>query len=177
MKIDKCEADDIVAVLTKDHSEKKDDITIISSDHDFNQLLTYFNVKQYDPIKRKNIECINPKLILETNILTGCSSDNIKPIRKGIGPKTAAKLLNEGLEELLKDEQLLNNYKRNKKLIDFTEIPSELQESIRNKYIEKQKELPEKLDTKKVVDFLFKNRIRKITEDFEQFKNYLINLN
>jgi 5'-3' exonuclease len=172
IKVDRCEADDIVAVLTKEHSNRFDEVSIISSDKDFNQLLKYKNVKRYDSIRREEACVINHKLELEMKFLTGCSTDNIKAVRKGIGPKTAQKLINEGLEILLQDNEILEKYKLNKKLIDFDEIPQDLKDNILNNYKDQEKEIG-KLDGKKVIEFLEKNKIRKITSDWYKYENNL----
>jgi 5'-3' exonuclease len=169
VKQELCEADDIVAVLSKEHSKRHELVTIVSSDHDFNQLLTDRNIKRYDPIKREYAQCLNIQKDMEMKYLTGCSSDNIKPIRRGIGPKTAAKLLNEGLEILLEDEELKDKYLMNRRLIDFNEIPQDLQENIKKNYIEKEKQITQ-LNGKEVVNFLVKNKIRKITDEYYKFE-------
>jgi 5'-3' exonuclease len=170
IKQDLCEADDIVAILSKEHSKRHDSVTIVSSDHDFNQLLIDKNIKRYDPIKRDYALCLNIKKDMEMKYLTGCSSDNIKPIKRGVGPKTAAKLLNDGLEILLENEEIKDKYLMNRKLIDFNEIPQDLQDNIKNNYFDKEKQITQ-LDGKEVVKFLIKNKIRKITDEYYKYEN------
>ena len=60
MKVDGCEADDVIAILTKKHFT--DSCTIISTDRDMNQLLTLKHIKQYNPIERKYVSVANPKM-------------------------------------------------------------------------------------------------------------------
>ena len=61
-------------------------------------------------------------------IILGDSSDNIPRVFKKCGKKTALKLWNDknSLNEKLEKENARERFERNKKLIDFKEIPSEL---------------------------------------------------
>ncbi len=94
------EADDILATLAR---RLRDDVEIllVSSDKDLEQLLDD-RVRLYDP--RKNV-LIDPDTLkekkgyvpdqaVEIQTLVGDSTDNIPGV-KGIGPKTAAKLINK----------------------------------------------------------------------------------
>ena len=95
------ESDDVIASLATLASKKGIDVKIISSDKDMYQLLSE-KIKIFDPIKKKEIgerECIekfnvSPKDFINFQALVGDSSDNIPGV-KGVGEKTAAKLINE----------------------------------------------------------------------------------
>lgn len=100
IKLPKTEGDDIIAVLTNEIF-KTDDVIIVSNDGDMHQLLTHSNVQQYDPKSMNMVECLNAETELEIKVLQGDSSDNIKGIRRGIGPITAAKIYNMGLDEYI----------------------------------------------------------------------------
>jgi 5'-3' exonuclease len=73
MCIDGTEADDIIAVLTKDQGTRnirlqKDmqppvPVLILSGDKDFVQLQKYPYVKQYNPVKKAFVECVDPLCI------------------------------------------------------------------------------------------------------------------
>lgn len=82
ISIPKCEADEIIAVLTeKYHSTKQ--ILIVSVDKDFNQLFKYKNVKIYNPIKLKHVKPFTQKELLEwktEHIFLGDSADNIPKV-------------------------------------------------------------------------------------------------
>jgi DNA polymerase-1 len=96
------EADDIIASLVKCAKEKGIKVKIVSHDKDLYQLIEDKKVVLYDPVKRVEIDeegakkkfGIPPKLIKDYLALVGDTSDNIPGV-KGIGPKTAVKLLNE----------------------------------------------------------------------------------
>ncbi|MGZ7230684.1 hypothetical protein ACXWOM_09495, partial [Streptococcus pyogenes] len=53
MNIDKMEADDHIAVLTKKLSLEGNKVLIVSSDGDFTQLHKYPNVTQWSPMQKK----------------------------------------------------------------------------------------------------------------------------
>ena len=84
IQVDKCEADDIIAVLTMNYS-LLEDVIIISSDKDFKQLLKYPNTTLYNPITNEKVKMsadeINQYEIFHT--LNGDDSDNIPNIKAG----------------------------------------------------------------------------------------------
>jgi DNA polymerase-1 len=95
------EADDIIATLVKRFKSKDLKIIIVSSDKDLMQLVSD-NVLILDPIKniffdsnevKKKFD-VFPHQIVDYLSLVGDASDNIPGV-PNIGPKTAAKLLNE----------------------------------------------------------------------------------
>ncbi len=103
-EIDNYEADDILGTFAKFCDLEKDFIgTIISSDKDLLQLISsdidIKLLKQKDYIRYNNESFINeygfePIKIIDLKALMGDSSDNIPGV-KGIGEKTAIKLLND----------------------------------------------------------------------------------
>lgn len=94
------EADDIIATLAKRFAPEQE-VLIISSDKDLMQLIGD-NVLMYDAMKNKIIGSsqvlekfgVLPDKVLDILSLIGDVSDNIPGI-KGIGPKTAAELINQ----------------------------------------------------------------------------------
>jgi DNA polymerase-1 len=106
MKIKCCkvagyEADDLIASLCMSLS-KENEVVIASSDKDMNQLLINENTKIYNPAKKQFFlakDCeekysVSPEQFTFYQALVGDASDNIKGV-KGIGPKTAVKLVNK----------------------------------------------------------------------------------
>ena len=95
------EADDIIATLVRMAKENKEKILIVSSDKDLMQLVNN-EVKMYDAIRMKLIGekeveekfGVAPNQMRDLLALVGDTSDNI-PGLPGIGPKTAAELLNK----------------------------------------------------------------------------------
>jgi len=120
------EADDIIATLAAKASSTRREAIIISSDKDLMQLVDGF-VKMYDPAKSKYIteEDIIAKFgvpalkVREVQALMGDKSDNIPGVA-GIGPKTAAQLINEygTLEEIIHSLDQIKNPRWQKLLQD-----------------------------------------------------------
>ncbi|MDR1488422.1 MAG: hypothetical protein LBI26_01620 [Holosporales bacterium] len=117
------EADDIIASYVKKLKGGDFVINVMSSDKDLMQLLdSDNNVNIYDPVKQKTITSqyvfekfgVNdPKKIADILALSGDASDNI-PGCPGIGPKTAASLINEygNLKNLIDNIEKLPNSKK-----------------------------------------------------------------
>ena len=114
------EADDLIASYAKIATEKGWHTTVVSADKDLMQLMND-HVSLYDPMKKKlitNEDVLNkfgvlPNKVTDVQSLMGDSTDNI-PGATGIGPKTAASLINEfgSLENLLNNLSQVKNEKR-----------------------------------------------------------------
>lgn len=134
INVDYLEADDIVYMIKKKLKLQgwQKDMVIITNDNDYLQLLDEgihiynMNGKGNDISQRS---CGDPKKDLLIKIIMGDKSDNILPIKTGIGIKTAMKLVelsHEEFEVYLDRNKCRENFNNNKKMIDFNEIPSEL---------------------------------------------------
>lgn len=99
------ESDDLIGSISTQTQEQFNNVYILSGDLDFLQLvndtieLVKFNGKiensvHYGPTQTKARYDITPKQMIDFKAITGDSSDNYKGI-PGVGPKTAAMLLNE----------------------------------------------------------------------------------
>jgi len=96
------ESDDIIASLAKIAAQKGIKVKIISYDKDMYQLIDDDKIVIFDPLKKMEInekKCIekygiHPKDFIDFQALVGDSSDNVPGV-KGIGVKTAAKLINQ----------------------------------------------------------------------------------
>jgi hypothetical protein len=83
LRVEKCEADDIVGVLAKTYSAVENTV-VISSDKDFKQVLEY-GAKLFDPIAKVFVNMSNDELKewkIE-HILLGDAADNIPNIKQG----------------------------------------------------------------------------------------------
>ena len=95
------EADDVIATVTKFARKQHIDVRIVSHDKDLYQLIDDHHVVLFDAVKKKEVDeaaCIekfgvHPKDFVDFQALVGDSSDNVPGV-KGIGVKTAAKLIN-----------------------------------------------------------------------------------
>ncbi|MCG6858237.1 MAG: DNA polymerase I [Salaquimonas sp.] len=123
------EADDIIATYARKAREVGGDVTIISSDKDLMQLVGD-KVILYDQMKDRRIGIpeviekwgVPPEQMIALQTLTGDSTDNIPGV-PGIGPKTAAQLLDEygDLEKLFANLDQIKQPKRRENLEAFAD--------------------------------------------------------
>lgn len=120
------EADDVIYNVVK-RSTSAIPITLLSTDTDFIQMLDEFpNLKLYNPVKKKFVD--SPEYdYVKWKSLCGDSSDNIPGV-KGIGSKTAEKLVND--EELFKkkissDPEKLAHFEKNRSMIRLHTLSEE----------------------------------------------------
>jgi 5'-3' exonuclease len=187
LKTSRCEADDIIAVLTEERWSDYN-VMCISNDSDLKQLYKYKYYKQYDPIKMKVYNPINYKTDLTIKILTGDRTDDIPNVAPRVGPKKAMDMIDEGLDNCFKNgrcgiingvkthtpgNEIEENYIRNKNLIDLSMIPISYKREIKNTYD------AYNINTyngRKLFNFLVKYRLRGIIEDLEMYSEILNNL-
>ena len=125
------EGDDLLAYLYFKKISKECLVTIVSSDKDFNQLLTTDRVKIFNPRKEEYVRQTNceslfgytPYETVDYLSLVGDSSDDI-PGFPGIGPVKARNFLDRWQSiakylELNADAKMKEVYERNKQLIDL----------------------------------------------------------
>ncbi|NGN43268.1 DNA polymerase I [Mesorhizobium sp. CGMCC 1.15528] len=120
------EADDLIATYARLAREAGGDATIISSDKDLMQLVGP-SVGMYDPMKDRQIGVpeviekwgVPPEKMIDLQALTGDSVDNVPGV-PGIGPKTAAQLLEQfgDLDTLLARASEIKQDKRRQSIID-----------------------------------------------------------
>jgi DNA polymerase-1 len=133
------EADDLIATYAKLACEAGGDTTIISSDKDLMQLVGP-TVSMYDPMKDREIKVpevvekwgVPPEKMIDLQALTGDSIDNVPGV-PGIGPKTAAQLLEEfgDLDTLLARASEIKQQKRRENLIEHAEMARLSRELVR----------------------------------------------
>ncbi|MBW8300037.1 MAG: DNA polymerase I [Hydrogenophaga sp.] len=119
------EADDLIATYARQAEAIGADVTIISSDKDLMQLVTPM-VHMYDSMKDKQIGIpdviekwgVPPEKMIDLQALTGDSTDNVPGV-PGIGPKTAAQLLEEfgDLDTLLARAGEIKQVKRRENIV------------------------------------------------------------
>ena len=169
MYVEGCEADDIIAVITKHREEK---ILIVSGDKDFQQLQKFDYVKQYSPNLGKFVGPEDANVFLQEHILRGDKSDGIPNIL------SADNCLDEGIRQtplrkpvvekylrisILADDKYYRNYLRNQTLIDFDFIPQEVVDRILNEY-----DSAEPVRGK-VFDYLRTHRLNELLNHVEDF--------
>jgi hypothetical protein len=180
INVNMAEADDVIAVLTKTfHTQEK--ILIISGDKDFQQLQVYPNVEQYSPVKNEYIRPDDPVLFLKEHIIRGDVGDGVPNFlspddvfvtggrQKPIMSTKVAVWLNQTPEEICSkdgvlDPEVLKNYYRNKKLVDLTEIPDDLQAAILEDFAQ-----PVIGNVSKIYSYLVKHRMKNLLELIREF--------
>lgn len=138
------EADDCLALTTNyllEHLEPSTQIYIVTSDHDYLQLM-HENVHIYDCkyklLKDSKKSFDNPQKNLFFKIVGGDKSDNIMALFKKCGPKTIEKCYSDEKffqEKLEKEEGAKEKYILNQTLIDFRKIPSDLSHGFLDKLV------------------------------------------
>jgi DNA polymerase-1 len=123
------EADDLIATYTKQAVEAGAKVTIVSSDKDLMQLVRD-GVSMVDTMKntvigREGVKekfGVYPEKMIELQALVGDSTDNVPGV-PGIGPKTAAHLLDEygDLDTLLARAGEIKQQKRRENLVQNAE--------------------------------------------------------
>ena len=181
LHMDGIEADDIIASLTMETQEFGQDepVMIISSDKDFIQLQKFKNVKQFSPIQKKVVTDKNPRTYLFNHIMRGDSSDGIPNVLSAddtfISEKNQTPLRQKKIDEWLENsdnlrevmtDDIYRNYQRNKKLIDLSDIPEDVRESIINNFNGQTK-----TPNMKVLNYLIKKRCNNLIEVVEEFYN------
>lgn len=179
MHVDKCEADDIIAVLAQSTQEfgNHQDVMIISSDKDFKQLHAYDNVKQFSPMLKKQI-VINKKELhpwLIEHIVKGDAGDGVPNIltsddalmngerQKPVSSKRLQEFIDNGFIAC-KNDQERRNWQRNVVMVDFKYIPEPIKESILAAYDYKPKG-----DKNSIMNYLIKHKCRNLLDDIEEF--------
>lgn len=172
MYIERAEADDIIAILVK---HTKEPIMIISGDKDFIQLQTNSNVKQYSPIQKLFVgEGLDPKLFLHEQIIKGDRSDGIPNIlspddifltkekQRPINKKRLSEWSN--VEKIPLGSETSKYYERNKRLIDLSCIPEELERTIINTY--RDYKVPNR---SKLLPYFMKYKLKSLMENIGDF--------
>lgn len=115
------EADDLIGTIAKKNEDKEIDIVLVTGDKDFCQLVSD-RIKMLDTMKDRVTDKdevlkrfgVYPDQVTDVLALSGDQVDNIPGV-KGIGEKTASKLINEfgSLDNLYKQLNLVKGKQRN----------------------------------------------------------------
>ena len=102
IEVEGYEADDVIATVSMQVLNQGGQVSIVSSDKDFYQLLAHDGIEQWCPIKGRAIDRddvvkkfgVGPEFAIDAQALIGDTSDNVPGV-PGIGPKTAAQLIEQ----------------------------------------------------------------------------------
>jgi hypothetical protein len=167
------EADDIIAVLVKNHPDEK--MLILSGDKDFIQLQKYSNVKQYAPIQKKWVEGVDPKQYIKEHILKGDRGDSIPNFlsaddtfvngirQKPISKKKLSYWIASDPKGFCNEYQY-RNFQRNMRLVDFDYIPKEVEDNIMTEFKSVQF-----LGRHNILNYFIKNKLKDLIGQIQEF--------
>ena len=179
LELETAEADDIIAALVRriqnrvgpNHLKK---VLILSGDKDFIQLHNEW-VKQYNPVLNKYVgKDENPALYIKEHILKGDRSDGVPNVlsddnvfvegrrQKPLSRKKIDSWLEEVFMTMTEEEE--KNYNRNKKLIDLTCIPLELEDKINNEF-----DNVEVATRDKILNYFITRKLKTLIEVIDEF--------
>ena len=180
IEIDTAEADDIIAALVKKSYYTDQNVLILSGDKDFIQLHNN-RVKQYNPVLSKFVgQGETPSIYIKEHILKGDRSDGIPNVLSDDNvfvegrrqkPLTKKKIESwfDRMELTLEDsptftEEEQKNYDRNRKLIDLSLIPPELEAKIYNEFKE-----VKVAHRSKILNYFITRKLKTLIEVIDEF--------
>ena len=174
IQVDQAEADDIIGTLVKNYY-RQGKIMIVSSDKDFLQLQKYYNVYQYSPIQKKNLEITNPNEYIKEHIMKGDRGDGIPNFLSDddtfVTDKRSKKILKTKLEAWKNlcptefcNEKMYRGWKRNEQLVDLGHTPADIKQKIVDQY-----DTYEYNQRDKLLNYFVKNKLRNLTEHIGDF--------
>lgn len=137
--IDRAEGDDIIYVTAKTQEKKYESMILVSRDSDLYQLLTIENLVIYNHMDKDLRDCKNPMEYLDIKVLAGDTSDSIPGIllpskKKKLGEAGATtfyeSMIGQDMVKKAKSEGWLNQYMRNRSLIDLSLVPPDIEREI-----------------------------------------------
>lgn len=188
LHIDRAEADDIIAVMTKYVQENElvqtglveesQKVLILSSDKDFKQLQLYPNVKQWSPMQKKYVTATKQEIIEHKieHIVKGDAGDGVPNIlskddvfmigerQKPMSAKRLQEFFANGFTACNNDEER-RNWHRNATLVDFDFIPEDVSKTIIDSYLNT-KPIGDKMA---IMQYLIDNKCRLLLDELEDF--------
>ena len=174
IEIDTAEADDIIAALVKKSYYTNQNVLILSGDKDFIQLHNN-RVKQYNPVLNKFVgQGETPSIYIKEHILKGDRSDGIPNVlsdddvfvegrrQRPLTKKKIASWVDEVFPTFTEEEQ--KNYDRNRKLIDLSLIPPELEAKIYNEFDE-----VKVAHRSKILNYFITRKLKTLIEVIDEF--------
>lgn len=184
--VEGAEADDVIATLAKWSQtndlnengiiEEPKKFLVMSGDHDFIQLQMYKNVSQYSPIHKKFVKAeIPPAKYVMEHIFKGDKGDGIPNILSAddslVNGVRQKPIRQTKMDEWYADpttmpqtDDFKANFQRNKVLVDFREIPKDVEDSIINNFVNQPKK-----DKSQLLNYFIKHKMKLLMDDLDQF--------
>ena len=181
IELETAEADNIIATLVRrqqrivgpNHAKK---ILILSGDKDFIQLHNE-NVRQYNPVLSKFVgKGENPSIYIKEHIFKGDRSDGIPNIlsddnvfiegrrQRPLSKKKINNWVNDVFFYTHFTEEEEKNYNRNRKLIDLSCIPQELEDKINNEFLN-----VKVASRDKILNYFITKKLKTLIEVIDEF--------
>ena len=170
MRVERAEADDIIAVLTQE--EMKNPTTIISSDKDFIQLQKYEGVQQWSPLTKSFVKG-NPEESLWEKLIKGDVGDGVPNILSSddtlVTEGKRQRPVSKKKMELWKtdrsdwNEDMKRNLNRNEMMVDLEKTPESIRINIINQFRE---QVP---PHGRLMEYFTEKRLKNLMEHLDEF--------
>ena len=170
MRVERAEADDIIAVLTQE--EMKNPTTIISSDKDFIQLQKYEGVQQWSPLTKSFVKG-NPEESLWEKLIKGDVGDGVPNILSSddtlVTEGKRQRPVSKKKMELWKtdrsdwNEDMKRNFNRNEMMVDLEKTPESNRINIINQFRE---QVP---PHGRLLEYFTEKRLKNLMEHLDEF--------
>ena len=170
MRVERAEADDIIAVLTQE--EMKNPTTIISSDKDFIQLQKYEGVQQWSPLTKSFVKG-NPEDSLWEKLIKGDVGDGVPNILSSddtlVTEGKRQRPVSKKKMELWKtdrsdwNEDMKRNFNRNEMMVDLEKTPESIRINIINQFRE---QVP---PHGRLMEYFTEKRLKNLMEHLDEF--------
>ena len=170
MRVERAEADDIIAVLTQE--EMKNPTTIISSDKDFLQLQKYEGVQQWSPLTKSFVKG-NPEESLWEKLIKGDVGDGVPNILSSddtlVTEGKRQRPVSKKKMELWKtdrsdwNEDMKRNFNRNEMMVDLEKTPESIRINIINQFRE---QVP---PHGRLMEYFTEKRLKNLMEHLDEF--------
>ena len=179
IQVEGAEADDVIASICtyNDRKEIPEPVLILSADKDFIQLKKFSTVSQYNPLQKHFVKDVDPIEYIAEHIIKGDRSDGIPNFlssddtfvtnkrQRPISKKNLEKWIYSSPSVFCNTQEKLDNYERNKTLIDLDCMPVTLRQEIVDKF----KVLNSNDKTKLSIDYFVKNELTSLMNNLEDF--------
>tara|TARA_Y100000034_G_scaffold72807_1_gene87734 strand:+ start:77 stop:925 length:849 start_codon:yes stop_codon:yes gene_type:complete len=171
VKVDRAEADDIIAVLVQE--EHWNPTLIISSDKDFIQLHEYEGVSQWSPLTKDWVTG-DPKELLWEKLIRGDAGDGVPNILSSddtfVTEGKRQRPISKKKMELWKadrntwTEDMARNFNRNETMVDLSKSPESIRINIINEYKEQSP------THGRLMDYFVEKRLKNLMEHISEFE-------
>ena len=171
MRVDRAEADDIIAVLNEHVATNP--TLIISSDKDFIQLQKYEGVQQWSPLTKDFVKG-NPEASLWEKLVKGDAGDGVPNILssddtfitegKRQRPITTKKVELWNKDRSSWTEEMHRNFHRNETMVDLSKTPESIRINIINQYTQ---QTPKR---GRLMEYFVEKRLKNLMEHIGEFE-------